>query len=358
MAVQSVPITEPADIAAAIDRRAEFSALLRGDSTRPFLTSAWQHFVGEEYDPVRFATATVDFNRTWDWDWVKINPRAVYYSEAWGSVYDEDDYSGVVPRQVSAAIEEFADLAKIRRLDPRTSPALAEHIASARLIREQLPDRALIQTVFSPLSVLLQLAGLPLYPGAVVPGSSTSFTQEDLLRSDPDFAHAALAAIAQTFADYVAILVAPVEDGGAGLDGIFYAVTGTASNGHFDKQTFDEYSRPYDQQVLEAVGEGAVVLHTCRADSHPEWFAGYPIDALHWDQFQPGNPALDTDFGLTVVGGVNNELFAVGGDRTEVAAQLDATLAAPLDRSFLLAPSCTIPTPADPDSLRRLRDAT
>jgi uroporphyrinogen decarboxylase len=40
-----------------------------------------------------------------------------------------------------------------------------------------------------------------------------------------------------------------------------------------------------------------------------------------------------------------------------VAAQLDATLGAALQRPFLLAPSCTIPTPADPDSLRRLRDA-
>ena len=339
------------------DRRAEFSALLRGDSPRRFLTSAWQHFVGEEYDPDRFATATIDFNRTWDWDWVKINPRAVYYSEAWGSVYDEDDYTGVVPRLVSAAITSVGDLAKIVPLDPRTNPALAEHIASARRIRAELGDLALIQTVFSPLSVLLQLAGLPSYPGGEFVGSTAQFTRDELLRTDPALAHAALAAIATTFADYVALLVAPVDAGGAGLDGIFYAVTGTASNGYFDKETFDAYSRPYDLQVLEAVGDGQVVLHTCRADSHPDWFTGYPVDALHWDQFLPGNPALDADLGVTVVGGVNNELFAVGADRTQVAAQLDATLAAPLSHPFLLAPSCTIPTPADPDSLRRLRDA-
>ncbi len=272
-------------------------------------------------------------------------------------MYDPDDYSGVVPRQLSPAISRFADLAKIRPLDPRTNPAFAEHIASARLIREQLPDLALVQTVFSPLSVLLQLAGLQLYPGADVPGSTAGFTHDDLLRSDPKLAHAALAAIAQTLADYVALLVAPVADGGAGLDGIFYAVTGTASSGYFDRRTFEAYSRSYDQQVLEAVGDGLVVLHTCRADSHPEWFTGYPIDALHWDQFLSRNPALDTDFGVTVVGGVNNELFAVGGDRTQVAAQLDSTLASAPERPFLLAPSCTIPTPADPDSLRLLRDA-
>jgi uroporphyrinogen decarboxylase len=361
MAVQTstnpVRLAEPGAAQDAADRRAEFAALLAGDSTRRFLTSAWQHFVGEEYDPVRFATATVDFNRTWDWDWVKINPRAVYYSEAWGSVYDENDYVGVVPRLVSSAITGVADLAKIVPLDPRTNPALAEHIASARLIRKQLGDLALIQTVFSPLSVLLQLAGLPSYPGGEFAGSTAQFSREDLLRNDPVLAHAALAAIARTLADYVELLVAPVEDGGAGLDGVFYAVTGTASSGYFDKETFDEYSRPYDLQVLKAVGDGDVVFHTCRADSHPEWFVDYPIDALQWDQFQNGNPSLDTDFGVAVVGGVYNELFAVGGDRGLVTAQLERTLADAPDRPFLLAPSCTIPTPADPESLRRLRDA-
>ncbi|CAL8977348.1 hypothetical protein PROP_02172 [Propionicimonas sp. T2.31MG-18] len=342
---------------AVADRRAEFGALLHGESTRRFLTSAWQHFVGDEYDPVRFAATTVEFNRRWDWDWVKINPRATYYSEVWGSIYDPDDYVGVVPRLVSPAISTVADLASIRPLDPAANPVLSEHLLSSRLIREQLPDRTLLQTVFSPLSVLLQLAGLPLYLDDPVPGSAAQLTADELLRSDPEGAHAALASIAQTFADYVELLVAPLDEGGAGLDGIFYAVTGTASGNRVDKEAFLEFSRPYDQQVLAAAGGSQVVFHTCRAHSHPDWFTGYRVDALHWDQFQPGNPPLDTDFGLAVVGGVSSELFAVGGDQTEVARQLDATLATRVHRPFLLAPSCTIPTPAEPESLRRLRDA-
>lgn len=339
------------------DRRNEFRDLLDGRSPTRFLTAAWQHFVGEEYDPLRFATATVEFTRAWDWDWVKINPRAVYYSEAWGSRYDPDDYAGVVPRLLSPAIATVADLARIRPLDPAENPVFAEHLLSARLIREQLPDRALVQTIFSPLSVLLQLAGLPLYPGDVVNGSTTPFTHDDLLRSDPDGVHAALAAISQTLADYVGLLLAPLHEGGAGLDGIFFAVTGTASAGHFGKELFDTYSRQYDGRVLDATGDGVVVFHTCRADSHPEWFADYPIDALHWDQFLPGNPPVTTDFGVTAVGGVSYDLFAVGGDRSEVSRQLDETLAHGPSRPFLLAPSCTIPTPADPESLRRLREA-
>ncbi|WOQ16928.1 uroporphyrinogen decarboxylase family protein [Raineyella sp. W15-4] len=386
MAVQTtaVPDAPTGSGPAPADRRAEFAVLLRGtpalqhgdatqqhgdatqqhndtaehsDPPRRFLTSAWQHFVGEEYDPVRFATATVDFNRTWDWDWVKINPRAVYYSEAWGAVYDPDDYVGVIPRLVSPAIAGVADLATVRPLDPATNPVLAEHLTSAALIREQLPDRALLQTVFSPLSVLLQLAGLPLYPGDVVPGATVAFSADELLTSDPAATHRALAAIARTLGDYARRLVAPVAAGGAGLDGIFYAVTGTANSDLVARELFEEFSRPYDRQVLDAVGDGLVVLHTCGADSHPEWFTDDGVDALHWDQFLPGNPQLDTPFGVTVVGGANKDLFGVDGDPAEVAAQLAATLAAAPDRPFLLAPSCTVPTPADPAALRQLRDA-
>lgn len=341
------------------DRIAEFRAVLDGTSTRPFLTSAWQHFVGQEYAPETLAAATIGFNRRWDWDWVKINPRAVYYSEAWGSVYDPADYAGVIPRLISPAIRGTGDLQSIRPLDPRTEHTLAEHLASARLIRQGLPDRPVLQTVFSPLSVLYQLAGLPLYPDDVVAGSHAALAHQDLLTDDPRAAHTALGAIAQTLARYIRLLLTPLTEGGAGLDGIFYAVTGTPNPQLTSPDAFDESSRPYDLQVLEAAGTSAVVLHTCGPRSHPEWFAHYPVDALHWDRFEAGNPPLDADLGnpsLTLVAGPHHELFATGSGAA-AASQLRDTLDSPVGRPFLLAPSCTVPTPADDAALRRLRAA-
>lgn len=344
------------------DRIAEFRAVLDGTSTRSFLTSAWQHFVGREYDPRALADATIDFNRRWGWDWVKINPRAIYYSEVWGSVYDPADYAGVIPRLISPAIRDTGDLERIRPVDPRTEHTLAEHLASARLIRQGLHDRPVLQTVFSPLSVLYQLAGLPLYPGDVVAGSRTALNHRRLLTDDPRAAHAALGAIAGTLAGYIRLLLAPLEAGGAGLDGVFYAITGTPNPQLTSPDAFDEFSRPYDHQVLEAAGDSTVVLHTCGPRSHPEWFAHYPVDALHWDRFETGNPPLDADLGnpaLTLVTGPHHELFATDSTGSGVAAasQLQETLDTRPGRPFLLAPSCTVPTPADDAALRRLRAA-
>ncbi|MDR1768687.1 MAG: hypothetical protein LBR32_09740 [Propionibacteriaceae bacterium] len=341
-----------------MSRLDSFRAILAGHGDVPYLTAAWQHFVGYEYDRQAFAGATADFVRRWDWDWVKINPRAVYHSEVWGSVYDPDTYDGVVPRLVRPAVASPDDLSGIRALDPLGNSVLAEQLAAARLVKQEFPDRAVLQTLFSPLSTVLQLAGLPLYPGGVTEGYQAPFAKEDLLTRHQTALNNALGNVADTFAEYVKALLAPVADGGAGLDGIFYAVTGTASDGFLDRADFDAFSRRYDRRVLDAARDGQVVFHTCRADSHPDWFTGLPVDAIQWDQFLPGNPPITADLGgATPVGGVNWELFAPGADLGEVARQAEATIRARTGRPFLLAPSCTIPTPASDEALRVLREA-
>lgn len=332
-----------------------FRDIIAGRGERPHLTAAWQHFVGREYDPVDFAQASVEFVQRWDWDWVKINPRAVYYAEAWGGVYDPDNYEGVVPALLKPAIGAPEEVKKIAALDPNENAIFAEHIGSARAIKQALPDRAVIQTIFSPLSVLYQLADLPLYPGQKT--STTSFTQADLLDGYSVETKHALAAIAGTLAAYVKELLRPASEGGAGLDGIFYAVTGTASQGLVTREQFDEFSVPYDRQILAAGREGIIVFHTCQDDSHPDWFADWPIDALQWDQALPANPGVDTDFGVTPVAGPSSTLFAPGQDLNKLASQIETTVKARTGKPFLLAPSCTIPTPATDEALSLLRRA-
>jgi len=329
-----------------------FHDIIQGRSHTPYLTAAWQHFVGHEYDPADFARTTVDFVKKWDWDWVKINPRAVYYAEAWGAIYDPENYVGVIPTLVTPAISSVADLKTITAQTASDNPAFAEQIESARQIKKELPDRAVLQTLFSPLTVLLHLAGLPTYPGGETHGA---LTQSDLLDKNPEQTKRALTAIADTLADYVRTLVRPPDKGGAGVDGIFYAVTGTV--GVVTPDQFREFSAPYDQIVLDAAQPHSVVFHTCRANSHPEWFADWPISALQWDQALDGNPDVATDLGVTPVGGPQSILFGPGQDLTQLSTELARTLQKRDGKPFLLAPSCTIPTPASNAALEILRKA-
>ena len=237
-----------------------FNATLSGErADRPPVT-AWRHFVDAENDAASLAEATASFTRAWDWDWVKLNPRATYYAEAWGSTFDADDYRDVLPRQLRAAVERPSDLAAIGVLSPAASAALSEQLTAARLVRAALPDVPVTETLFSPLSVLLQLAGLPLYAGGVIYGSTPSVTLAELLTADRSAVHHALHAIALTLADFATTLVSPE----VGLDGIFYAVTGTASPGLIDEATFRELSRPYDEIVLSAASGASAGLTSGR----------------------------------------------------------------------------------------------
>ncbi|NEG55189.1 uroporphyrinogen decarboxylase family protein [Bifidobacterium platyrrhinorum] len=342
------------------DLRATFRDIIHGTSDVPYLVGAWQHQVGHEYGAEDFADAYIDFVRRWNWEWVKINPRAIYYAEAWGSHYDKDDYAGyVIPKKIDDIVTSTDDVAKIRELDPKENPYFAEELAAAARIRAAFTDRAVIQTIFSPLSVLLELADIPLYPGDAY--ATPSATVEQVVYARPDLAHAALGNIARTLAAYATALVTPAEQGGAGLDGVFLALTGTVSENYFDAGQYAEFSEPYDRIVIDAVRkanpDAAVVLHTCRADSHPEWFDRLGVDAIHWDQYLPGNPKADAPIKAVPVAGANVDLFVPGADPAQVTRELKETIALREGRPFLLAPSCTVTTPANEASLQALSDA-
>lgn len=343
------------------NRRQAFHDIARHRSTdMPYLVAAWQHLVGHEYGADEFANAYIDFVNQWDWDWVKINPRAIYYSEAWGSKYDENDYAGyVIPRKLQDAVTSVDDLAEIVELDPKTNEVFGQQYASAAKIRAAFTDRAVLQSIFNPLSVLLQLADVPLYPGDEY--ATPSLTRDELVFEHAEEAKKALTNIANTLAAYAAALVTPVEQGGAGLDGIFFALTGTVSEGYFTKEQYAEFGEPYDRIVLNAIKQAnpdaEVLLHTCRAFSNPDWFDDYGVEIVQWDQYLDGNPQIDTPLKVVPVGGPSFTDFAQDGDDQIVKSDIDKVIKLREGKPFLLAPSCTVPTPASDQSLKALADA-
>ena len=49
--------------------------------------SAWWHDFPREWSADGIAEATLEAYRKYDWDFVKVNPRACYYAEDWGAKY-------------------------------------------------------------------------------------------------------------------------------------------------------------------------------------------------------------------------------------------------------------------------------
>lgn len=323
-----------------------FEAALSGSRDQPPAVSAWQHYPGLEYDTEALARAIADEVRTFEWDWVKINPRGNYYAEIWGAVHDDTDYGGgEIPRLVTPAFSAIEELASIEARPD--SPVIAEQVELQRRLRELLPDRPLLFTVFSPLSVLLQGFGLPIYVGGTIHGEQASITLEEFWGASRQDLEHALDAVTVTLEYLTRSLLE------AGADGIFYAVTGTAHPSLIGgEESFAEFSVPYDKRVLSAADGGYNVVHTCGPFSSPQWFADWPVRAVHWDAFSEGNPGLGELAGV-VAGGVGHRLFT-GEHDDELGSQLEKAVAALDGRSFLLSPACTLPSAVISDESRRL----
>lgn len=84
----------------------------------------------------------------------------------------------------------------------------------------------------------------------------------------------------------------------------------------------------------------------------------YPIDALQWDTFLEGNPAITDEFGATPVNGPASTLLAEGTDLQELRRQTQVTIDARRSgKPFLLASSCTVPPKTGEENFRILREA-
>lgn len=333
-----------------ISKKQRFKQILNGEKTDRSIVSGWHHFLDKEQTAVDLAEATIAFAKKYDWDWIKINPRATYLAEAFGNKYDFSDYHWVFPRQSHAIINKSADLWSVEEVDVTASEPLQEQLEAVRLIREGLPETPIIQTVFSPLTILMFLTGNSSYVNKVMYGSEVPVDFQELLITERSGVHQALHAIALTMAKYVEALEA------AGVDGLFYAVTGTAHPELFDEGTFNEFSRPYDLIVLNAMKKGKRLLHTCGAHAQPARFDDYPVEGISWDTEAEGNPGLDLPLEKTKVAGINHEIFE-GHNNALIEKQAKKALDMMEGQPFLLVPNCAVSVKATEGALNTLRNS-
>lgn len=331
-----------------MNKKERFNQVLSGEASQYPLVSSWHHFLEAEYEAEALAEATIQLAQEHDWDWIKINPRAVYLAEAFGNVYDPDDYRDVFPRQLQQRIQTPADVWQVPIVEAATSAPLQEQLQAVKQIRSALPEMPLVQTLFSPLTILLFLTGNTSYVNQTMYGSNAPLDVKKLLETEGAGVHQALDHITETMIDYLKELEKN------GIDGVFYAVTGTANEELFAKEIFDEFSLPYDLRVLKAVA-GKRLLHTCGEFSQPERFDDYPVDGISWDTYAKGNPDLSVPLKKVKIGGLDHQLF--GQDKREtIRQQTDQALKQMEGVPFLLTPNCAVPVNVTPAELQDIKE--
>lgn len=316
-------------------------AALRGEPVDRVPVSAWWHDFGREWSAAELAEVTLAAQRTYGWDFIKLNPRATYYAEAWGARFRP--LPGRQPELVEPAWREPADLARFAPLDPAAAPPFAEQLeALARVTGAVQGEVPVVQTVFCPLAVLSRAAG------------GTEPVRRAMAEAPAEL-EAALAAVAETLARYVR---ASLERGAAG---IFFATVEWGTSDTIDAVEHRRFGRPFDLRVLEAAaGAPFTIVHVCRERNLLFELLDYPAAAFHWASRSAGNPSLSevqARTGAAVMGGVDHRRTMPEGTPEAVAAEAREAIEATGGWRFLLAPECTVPPTTPPANLHALRAA-
>jgi uroporphyrinogen decarboxylase len=304
--------------------------------------SFWGHFYHRECSAGDLAEATLEFQQTHRWDWVKLNPRRQYHAEPWGVRHRYSGRPGEKPVLESWPIREPGDWSGIAK-QPHDGGALGEQIEAVRLVRRGLPaDVPLLATVFTPLAILREMV-----PEAADVAAA--------MRSHPQAVRGALEAVTTTFEPLVRELLR------AGADGIYFATVDWATQDRLSAAEYREWARPTDLRLLAAAaGAPFNVLHVCKSRNLLFDLADYPVRAFSWAATEATNPSLADALARTrgaVMGGISHDgaLLASGPERA--VEEFHRALEATAGRRWLAAPGCSISPNTPPATLAALRSA-
>lgn len=255
-----------------MDKRERLEKTLAGEATDRIPAALWRYFPGDDLRSADLAHATVQFQETYDWDFVKVTPSRYYSVLDYGV---QTQWQGEVSGERAATkrpIQRSLDWTDIRTLDPLRGE-LGKHLETVRLIRDALPDVPVIMTIYSPLSQAKLL------------GDADLMVRN--MRNHADRLKTGLNAITDTTLRFIDAL-RRME-----IDGIFYVID-QANFGVMAEAEYSEFGLPYDRKILEYLPAGwwLNVLSLPRYAPMFEFAATYPVPVIHWDMTITG-PEFD-----------------------------------------------------------------
>jgi uroporphyrinogen decarboxylase len=307
-----------------ISHRERIRACLAGEVPDKAPVALWRHFPVDDQFPDSLADAQIAFQRTYEFDLVKVTPASSFCLRDWGA---EDEWRGNTEgtrEYISRVIVRPRDWELLPTLDP-TAPNLAGQLSCLRRIRAALgPEVPVLQTIFNPLAQAKNLAGddlllahLRKYPAAVMRGLET------ITRSTCRFIEAALE---------------------AGIDGIFYAVQ-HAQAGSLSKHEFMDFSQNPDLEILKsAQGLWCNMLHLHGQNIYFDIGAKYPVQIINWHdrETRPGLSDAGRIFDGVLCGGLNRDTLVYKTAR-EVRAEAEDAMQQTHGKKLILSTGCVVP---------------
>jgi len=304
-------------------KRERLEATVAGKPVDRPAVALWRHWPGDDQRAVDLARATLDFQHTYDFDFVKCMPSSNYCLADWGAdsrwVGNEEGTRTWVPR----VIQRPEDWTELEVLDPYQG-RLAETCRALDLIGQGLEQGTpFIQTIFNPLAQAKNLAGERLLPH---------------LRHHPDALIAGLETITESTVRFIEAAR------GTGIAGIFLALQ-HATYDLMSEAEYRQFGRPYDLRVLEATeGLWFNLLHLHGEHVMFDLVTDYPVQAINWHDREtpPSLREAMPRFAGALTGGLHRIETMLRGTPEQVRAEVQAAIEDTDGRRLIIGTGCVM----------------
>ncbi len=319
-------------------KRALLEAALAGEPLERLPVALWRHFPVDDQRAESLAAATLHFQRTWDFDLVKISPSSNYCVADWGVTTRWEGNQEGTRTYLARRVRRPDDYGEIEMLDVRRG-MLGEMVRAAELIVRGVSEEApCVMTVFSPLTVLRYLRG-------------DEFVVD--LRRHPDAVLHALEVVTRVYEDFVAAVLA------VGCAGIFLAVQ-PATYALLSEEEYRRFGEPFDRRLLAVAERGWFnVLHAHGQDVMWDLLAAYPVQAINWhDRHTPPSLAeARARFDGVLVGGLRQWETLLRGTPEDVRAEVTDARDQVEGRGLIVGAGCVIPVTTPLGNIRAAVEA-
>lgn len=323
-----------------ISKKDRLLASIKGEIADRPAVALWRHFPVDDQNPRTLAEATISFQVTYDFDFIKVSPSSSYCIRDWG-VEDRWQGSSEGTREYTRrVIDGSQGWRSLEKLEPQ-SGSLGAQLECLQILHGKIGQEVpYIQTIFSPLAQAKNLAGA-----------------ERLLvhlHQDPEDVLLGLEVITQTTITFIE------EAKRLGISGIFYAIQ-HGSYRYFDREGYAQYAEPFDHRILEAASDLWLnVLHLHGEDIFFDLAEQYPVQVVNWhDRETP--PDLAAGKGrlrAAVCGGISRQEALVLGNPEIVRQQaIGALQALEGGHGLILGTGCVVPIIAPHGNLMAARTA-
>ncbi len=306
-----------------MNHKKRMETCLSGDKPDRTPVALWRHFPVDDMNPKDLANAHLHFQKSYDFDFLKVTPSSGYFLYDWGL---EDEWLGNFEGtrgNTKQTIHSPDDWEKLAVLDPYAG-SLSGQLQALKTITSALgKDTPVIQTVFNPLSLAKKMVGFD--------------TLLIHLRDHPEKLHKGMEILLESSRAFVKAIVKET-----GVAGIFFA-TQHAQESVLSREEYNDFGRQYDLPLLEeARSLWLNVLHLHGKDVYFDELSDYPVGVINWHDMETEPDLVGglSKFSGVVCGGIRQWDTLALGNPEQVREEALTAIQATEGKRFILGTGC------------------